>query len=625
MIKKLLMAFLLVAAFIPISTIEAHSPIEKRSPESDAILEAAPSKIELFFEEPVEIHRSSIIVRNEQQSEVQLGMPRLDPGDTRHMMIDLQKVLPSGLYSVFIDVVAIDGHALKEKYDFQIKLKETTYEQRFEKLKLERTSPEDGTITKASPRKIEVWYSEEAEMDYFGLLNDEEQNVPTEIPAMDPNDPKHFIINLNQELPPGTYSIHSQVKIGDQKKYDIEYFAVQQFTAISGPAYSFGDSFLKHIQLLQWTHWFSYMTLLSLVGGYLIQLFIIRNSGNQNRWRFFANVLYGASIAALLLEVVANKVQYSEIIWKDFIGFYFVRILVAQIVLLLISYIIVWNRIKLLLLFSVLLGLALTGHTAAPSYGGIWSVTLDFIHLLSVSIWIGGLLTFGVIAPKENTMEWLKEKGKIFSKWALVSMILIPITGILMTIRFVPSFSLSSMLSSYWGEMLLTKGILFIGIIAIGAWQRRILGKWAAGIAAHFRKWLRIELVIAALVLFAAGVLVDLSPKDAEEGIYPQTQTVKGVQAMVQISPLIAAPNEITIRFNEPSDIQRVIVKFSTTTGWIVENSAFSFGNGEYKLTGYYFHAPGTMNMEIHAYRSDGTVVKLPYKIQVPGIMPPNI
>jgi copper transport protein len=622
---RLLIVFILVIAFIPVSTIEAHSPIEKRSPESDSILEAAPSKIELFFEEPVEIHRSSIIVRNEQQSEVQLGKPWLDLGDNRHMIIDLQKVLPSGLYSVFIDVVAIDGHALKEKYDFQIKMKETTDEQRFEKLKLARTSPEDGTIIKASPHKIEVWYSEEAVMDNFALLNDKEQNVQTESPVVDPNDPKHFILNLNQDLPSGTYSIHSQVKIGDQRKYDIEYFAVQQFTAISGPTYSFGDSLGKHIQLLQWTHWFTYMMLLALVGGYMIQLFIINNSGNQNHWRFFSKVLYGVSIAALLLEFITNKVQYSEVIWKDFISFYFVRILVAQIVLLLISYFIVWNRIKLLLLFLVLLGLALTGHTAAPSYGGIWTVTLDFIHLLSVSIWIGGLLTFGVIAPKENTIEWLKEKGKIFSKWALISMILIPATGILMTIRFVPSFSLSSMLSSYWGEMLLTKGILFIGIIAIGAWQRRILGKWAAGITAHFRKWLRIELVIAILILFAAGVLVDLSPKDAEEGIYPQTQTVDRVQATVRISPLIAAPNEITIRFNDYSDIQRVSVKFSTTTGWTVENSAFSFGNGIYKLTGYYFHAAGTMNLEVHAYRSDGTVVKLPYKIQVPGVMPPNI
>ncbi|WP_336788504.1 copper resistance protein CopC [Paenibacillus sp. MMO-177] len=622
MIKKMLIAFLLAAALIPVSTIDAHSQIVKRSPEVDEILAASPSIIDLYLEEPVGIHRSSIIVRNEKQSVMQLGKPRLDPNDNRHMTVDLKEKLPSGLYSVMIAVVALDGHSLKEKYNFEVKTKEDTDEQKFQRLKLDRTFPEDGTIVQASPDKIEVWYSETGELKLLGLLDDKEHSVITESPIADPDDPNHFTIHLKKNLPPGTYSIHSHLKIGDQSKYDIRYFAVQHFTAITGPTYKFGDSLWKHIQLQQLAHWIAYTAVLALFGVYFMGLKILKISGNQ---RFVINLLYGTAVAAFLLEFIANKMQYSEVVWIDFITFYFVQVLLVQIVLLLISYFIVWNRMKLLLLFLALLGLALTGHTAAPSYGGIWSVALDVIHLFSVSIWIGGLLTLTVMAPKENKTKWLKEKGKLFSKWALTSIVLIAATGILMTIRFVPSFSLNSLISSYWGEMLLAKAILLIVIIVIGIWQRRTLAKWAEGIGAIFRKWLWIELVIAALILLVAGVLVDLSPKDAEEGIYPQTKTVDGVQATVQITPLAASPSEISIRVGDPLDIERVRVKFSTTTGWQVENAAFSFGNGVYKLTGYYFHAPGTMNMEVYAYRADGTVIKLPYIIQIPGVMPPNI
>lgn len=104
MLKKMIFAFILILYLIPTSAIDAHSLIEKRSPEINAIFETAPQKVELTFEEPVEIHRSSIIVRNEKEVEVQIGRPQLDPNDNRHILIDLEKNLPSGKYSVQIDV-----------------------------------------------------------------------------------------------------------------------------------------------------------------------------------------------------------------------------------------------------------------------------------------------------------------------------------------------------------------------------------------------------------------------------------------------------------------------------------------------------------------------------------------
>jgi copper transport protein len=170
--KRLAFLFAILFFLIPNFNVNAHSPIEKRIPNVNAVIESIPEKVELFFEDPVEIHRSSVIVLSEKQVEVQVGRPQLDPNNNRHLFVDLQKNLPSGKYTVDVDVVSMDGHALKEKYTFEIKVITATPEEIFQRLKLERTSPEDGTIVQTSPKKIEIWYNEPVKLLDFAILDD---------------------------------------------------------------------------------------------------------------------------------------------------------------------------------------------------------------------------------------------------------------------------------------------------------------------------------------------------------------------------------------------------------------------------------------------------------------------
>jgi copper transport protein len=623
MLKKLIYVGVILLYLVPIATVNAHSPIEKRIPETNAVLQTMPNKVELFFEEPVEIHRSSVIVRNDKEVEVQIGKPQLDPNDNRHIYVDLQKNLSSGIYTVDIDVVAVDGHPLKEKYQFEIKVKTSSNEEMFQRLILERAYPEDGTIIEKSPKKIELWYSEPAEMDVFGILDDKQQSISSENPIVDPNNPKHFIIEIKDELGKGTYSIHSQVQIGEQRKYDIVYFAVEDVSSITGSAVYSRDSIWKHIGFLQIAHWLAYIGLLTLFGGTWFQ-FIDKGKGDLIRWKKCSNYLYGLSIAALVLELLLNKYQFSEVNLKDFLSFNFVWISILQIVFLSVSYFINKDKIRFFILLLSVLCWALTGHSVAPNYGGAWGIVIDLLHLLAVSLWIGGLFALFIMMPKENSLLWLKETGKAFSKWALVSMIVIGITGVMMSLKYVPSFSLRSMAFSYWGGMLFFKIALFIGIVVFGLWQRKLLLRMTEVIANVFQRNMKIEIGIAVLVLFGAGILVDLSPKEAEQGIYPKTQVQQGIKATVNVSPMKPGANDISIQFDHESDIEKVRVKFYTTNEWSVENSAFSMDKGLYKLTGTFFHAAGTMNMEVQAIRTNGEKLIFPFKVQVPGVMPPN-
>lgn len=87
MLQRLAFLFVVILVSIPVSIAYAHSPIEKRNPNVNAVLESAPAIVDLYFKDPVQIHRSSVIVRDEKNKEVQIGKPQIDPNNNRHILV----------------------------------------------------------------------------------------------------------------------------------------------------------------------------------------------------------------------------------------------------------------------------------------------------------------------------------------------------------------------------------------------------------------------------------------------------------------------------------------------------------------------------------------------------------
>jgi copper transport protein len=316
MLKKWAYAVIvLIVMIFPIQIVSAHSPIEKRVPEKDAVLQVYPDKVELFFEESVEIHRSSIIVRNVAKEEVQVGRPRIDPSDDRHILIDVKKNLSPGTYNVDVDVISIDGHGLKESYSFEIK--EPPKEIRdVPSLTLDRTFPEDGAILQEPPKQIDLWYSTPTELSVFGLLDDKQQSLDTKKPYVDPNDSKHFIIELSGTLKEGTYSIVSYAKTDDKEDYKIKYFAVKNVTSITGSASSSNDSIWKHIGFLQFAHWLSYLGMFLLVGSSWFHSIITKDNETSLKWKKILPYVYVLSSAAILLELFLTNSGIQKLLFE---------------------------------------------------------------------------------------------------------------------------------------------------------------------------------------------------------------------------------------------------------------------------------------------------------------------
>jgi copper transport protein len=162
--------------------------------------------------------------------------------------------------------------------------------------------------------------------------------------------------------------------------------------------------------------------------------------------------------------------------------------------------------------------------------------------------------------------------------------------------------------------------VLVTVILVFGFLQRRTLKRSSEGGIRSFLRRARTEWIYAALILFAAALLIESTPSAAEQGVYPNRMVQDKIELSVEISPFRVGVNDITLEIKNQPEFERVRVKFSMPPlFWRVENNAFYLGDGIYRLSGGFMHAAGTMKMEVEAIKTNGKKVVFPFQIGVPG------
>ncbi len=97
----------------------AHTMLKRSVPEADGILEKAPERIELQFNEEVEAEFGAIAVYDHTGNRVDKGDAALDPRDVTKVVASLT-ALRDGLYTVAYRVVSADGHPVSGSYGFTV-------------------------------------------------------------------------------------------------------------------------------------------------------------------------------------------------------------------------------------------------------------------------------------------------------------------------------------------------------------------------------------------------------------------------------------------------------------------------------------------------------------------------
>jgi copper transport protein len=614
--------FLVIWSLFPIISADAHSSLVRTVPEGGGKVENSPSKIELWFKDPVVLHSNALNVVDSTGKVYQLSNILLDSDNHSHIIGELKEPLPANRYSVEVNVIALDGDVITEKFSFEV-LKGEVKQQG--PLKLIKQLPNDGQIIKNNLEKIDLWFNQQTEITAIGVFDKNQKLVKVKKPYQDPLDPTHIIVEFDQLLGKGTYQVtwygHPSKKDSSSQpdSLDVFYFAVDEFSPIEEGSNGtpVKKAWFPDIGLKQFGYWLTFIGL-SLIFGSSLFIQIMSPIRKQiNIWKYIASGLVMVTVAGVSIVIIQQRTELLELPLSEFFTLKFIMVPIIQVFLLVLGW--VFRRIE-----TVAFGLALfltpfvMGHASYPRYGGSFTIFINELHLFGASIWMGGLLVLITLVKKNEVSDFIKMAASRFSRLAFWSLMVIMITGIFMTIRYIPSFSFESFVDSQWGKAVILKVLLTTIVVLLGYFQRKSIKSFTVHLVNKFKIRGLNEIVYAMLILFFASILVVSTPSAAEQGIYPENE--KNEQdLLVEISPLKSGLNVLTVDLKEKSDIENIKVKITMPPNYSAEYNAFKIDQNTFKITGNLIHAAGTLFMEIEATKGNGEITTYPYTMVVPG------
>lgn len=166
----------------------------------------------------------------------------------------------------------------------------------------------------------------------------------------------------------------------------------------------------------------------------------------------------------------------------------------------------------------VALTLPLTGHAQEFPLGAAVGVVVQGLHVAAGGVWLG---TLGVLAaaiagsvrqwPADDRVGALYDVATRFSRFALVGAGLVVLAGVGLAVANLRSFG--ALTSTAYGQLVLLKVALLLGVVGLGAWNWRravpaLAPPGASSTAArHLARSAAAELALAVAVLAATAVL----------------------------------------------------------------------------------------------------------------------
>lgn len=147
------------------------------------------------------------------------------------------------------------------------------------------------------------------------------------------------------------------------------------------------------------------------------------------------------------------------------------------------------------------------GHAAADEQWPLGARMLDAIHVVAMGTWTGGLLTT-LLITRVPAFPLRDAAWRTFSRTATIMAPVAVLTGVGSGWRLLGGTAPAAIVASDYGRLLVIKTVLVIGVLAIGAAQRKRI---ARGTAPSTRSmW--VEIGVAAAVLLVTAVLTGTEP-----------------------------------------------------------------------------------------------------------------
>jgi len=444
-----------------------HATLLRTVPQANSRLEQLPPRVELYFNEGIEEIFNGVRVLNRNGLPVHSGQATLSR-NRRELSVALKDNLPSGIYTISWRATSSDGHQIGGNFGFSVG-------EEFQASEMVEGQSEEGENWPGFSMALTRWL-------YFLTL-------------------MVFV---------GGFTFGALILVPLIKHSELE-IPAEVLTALRKP-------------FLRFSLWSWVVLLVTALFNLLFKAAAMAGTP-----------LLGAVNGDILTAVISSS-QYGRM-WA--LGF--VVTLVSGIVFWL--YRSIWtapqdiSKSALLLYLGTALGTVLlftvsnSGHAAAVTEWRAVALGSDVLHLMATAIWVGGLiylvLLMRLLSAAEPPLraQLLGEVLLRFSRMAQFCVLTIVLTGAYTTWIHIPSWS--AFVTTWYGWTLLTKIVLVLPLLAIGAVNLLVikpqLGKSLIeksekaleaifGVLQRFRPLVQAEVVLGVIILLVVTVLTNLSP-----------------------------------------------------------------------------------------------------------------
>ena len=560
----------------PGDTAFAHANLARASPAPNSVLDEAPSRVAIWFTEPIEPSLSEIQVLDAQGSRVDDGDSLVDTNDPLAMSVGLTPV-PEGTYTVaWRNVSTVDGHRVRGSFVFSV------------------GQPIAGSAMEApsepllqSPAEPFVrWVMLVSVLAMVGGLT---FDLLVSRPVL-----------LSRRAEPSVRRVGAALA---SRSLKLMFLAVGLFIA---------SSIVQLVLNAAAAHEVSFP---GTVGSPLWSILADTEWGRLWVWRVGLSLAFLAALAVLLFESMRTRPEEETERWA------------------------VGSRL-LALGFGggILVTLSLTSHGAATT--GIRSAALfsDYLHLAASAFWVGALFHFALgvplvlrCLPPGQRRACLAGLAPRFSTVAALSVAVLIVTGIFGAWAQV---TVAPALATPYGLTLVVKVVLVAFLLAVGAlnllWVRPGLagsvdrGRWLKRLVAG-------EAALGIVVLASVGVLTSLEPARqvaAREGIGVSDSltfqdTAEGAAITLEVEPGRVGPNTFTVsledRLGNPiataSDVSLRLAYLDADLGEETA-PAVSMGDGTYVMSQSMLSIAGAWQAELIVRRPDAFDARTAFRFE---------
>ena len=438
------------------------------------------------------------------------------------------------------------------------------------------TVPLANSRLEQSPERVELHFNEGIEAIFNGVMVLNRNGLPVHEGESELSRNRRVLsVAVREDLPQGIYTITWKATSSDGHQIGGNFgFSVgEEFQASGLVATDSGSPSNWPGAGLAVNRWLYLLAMMMFVGGFtfgaVVLLPVVKNpslelssevSGEVRRvfLRFFSwswivllvtavfNLLFKAAAMAdstlleaanwTVLNAVVSMSQYGRM-W----GYGMVVILLSGVLFWL--YRRIWasqqdSSTGLIVLYvGIALGAVLlftvsnSGHAAAVNEWKAVALGTDAVHLLATATWMGGLFYLVVLMRSLSTAESgmrARLMGEIvprFSRLAQFCVVVILLTGAYTTWIHMPSWG--AFVSTWYGLALLTKILLFLPLLALGAVNLLVIKpqlrenlveqgeralEGALGILKRFRPLVQTEVILGVVILLVVVFLTNLPP-----------------------------------------------------------------------------------------------------------------